>query len=140
MKKIILLILVASLLLSTATALAETDKEEEICELVEKNSNVTKAVCLVEQRLCIVAIQANKFGSRSEYQKFVTETIEKIQQTYHLDKVIITRNSKLFYQIKKISSLNEDQRLDLVENLLEELAKVPSPQPYFPELHEIFTK
>lgn len=140
MKKYIVILAVVMLLLATTTAFAQTEKESEIVQLVKQNSNVTKAVCLVEQRLCVVAIQANKFVSRTEYQQFVDQTTQQIQQQFGIDKVIITRSAKLFYQINKIASLSEDERQELVEKLLDELAKIPAPLPYFPELKNVFDK
>ena len=93
MKKYIVILAVVMLLLATTTAFAQTEKESEIVQLVKQNSNVTKAVCLVEQRLCVVAIQANKFVSRTEYQQFVDQTTQQIKQQIGMDTVILTRRA-----------------------------------------------
>lgn len=140
MKKYIIFLALALLLLTATTAFAQTEKERDICKLVEQHENIKEAVCLVEQRLCVVAIRANKFVNKSQYMQFVHQTTEQIQQQFDIDKVVITRNPRLFSQLKKIASLSENDRQELVQQLLDELASKPEPIPYLPELHGIFSK
>ena len=112
MKKLViyacLALLVAVAILPTV-AMANTT-EEQICEIVTQHPNIKKAKCIVYERNCIVAIQAEKFTNKTEYCNFVSEIESKIKQNCQIDSVKITRNPKVMSKIDWFESLDENAK------------------------------
>lgn len=120
MKKLILLTLLTMLLVLTVgqIAFAETC-EEKICKLATENEKVAEAECVIYERCCLVAIKTEKFTSKSEYDQFVKELVEKIKSDCEVDHVFITRNPKVMVQIKALADKPEAEREQLIKQILD---------------------
>lgn len=136
MKKILLaLLLVATVALSVGQlAFAETHCEQKICELAKSNEKVKEAKCIIYERNCVVAIRTEQFAQKSDYDKYVKELIEKAKAECELDHVYVTRNPKVMKQIEELTNLNEKQREEAIQKLLEEVVRhKPHKKPTLPK-------
>lgn len=125
MKKfVIALLLVATIALSVGQlAFASTHCEHKICELAKANEKVTDAKCVIYERTAVVAIKTEQFTTKSDYQKFVKELVEKVKEECEVDHVFVTRNPKVMKQIEELSNLNEQQRDEAIQKLIEEVMR-----------------
>lgn len=118
MKKIITVVLLVLLLAFTASVAYAQETETQITELAKANEKVIKAVCIVYQRNCIVAIQTEKFATRSEYDAYRKNLTEQIKKNYQIDNVYITRNPKIMAKMEQLSVLSEDERNKAIEEII----------------------
>ena len=120
MKKLLLISLLTILLALTVgqAALAETC-EEKICKMATAEEKVTEAECLIYERCCVVAIKTEKFTTKSQYDKYVTELTEKIKAECEVDHVFVTRNPKVMVKIKALANKSETEREEIIKELLE---------------------
>ena len=123
MKKILLalLIITAVALAIGQTAFAETDCEQKICELAKTNEKVKDAKCVVYERNCVVAIKTEQFTQKSDYETYVKELIEKVKSECEVEHVIVTRNPKVMKQIEELAKLDEQQRDEAIQKMIEEV-------------------
>jgi hypothetical protein len=72
MKNFVIYLALAMIVLAILPTFAmATTTEKEIADLAMQNSKVVNAKCVVYERNCLVAIQTEKFQSKTEYCKFV---------------------------------------------------------------------
>lgn len=124
MKKIVMALLaLVALTLAVAPAAFATDCETRICELATQNEYVTKASCVVYERTAVVAIKTEKFTTKSQYETFVKELTTKIKSECEVDHVFVTRNPKIMRQIEELSEMDDEQRDEALQKILEELLR-----------------
>ncbi len=130
MKKIVVALLaVLALVLAIApTALAETECEKRICELAQSDERIKQAQCLVHERTAIVAIQTEKFSTKSQYDGYVKKLTDAVKSECEVDNVFVTRNPKIMKQIAELSKLNEDQRDGAIQKIIEEVMRLRPPR------------
>ena len=137
MKKLLLtlLVIVAVTLSIGQLAFAETDCEQKICEMAKANEKVKEAKCVVYERNCVVAVRTEQFTQKSEYETYVKDLVEKIKAECDLEKVFVTRNPKVMKQIEELSKLNEQQRDEAIQKLIEEVVRhKPHIKPMLPKM------
>lgn len=137
MKKLLLtLLLVATIALSVGQlAFAETDCEQKICQLAKANDKVKDAKCVIYQRNCVIAIKTEQFTQKSEYDTFVKDLVDKVKSEHEVDRVFVTRNPKVMNQIEELAGLNQQQREQAIQKLLEEVVKhKPHIKPILPKI------
>ena len=137
MKKLLLaLLLVAAVVLSVGQlAFAETECEQKICELAKANEKVKDAKCVVYKRNCVVAVRTEQFTQKSDYEKYVKELVEQVKEECELDHVFVTRNPKVMKQIEELSKLDESERDEAIQRLIEEIVKQrPHIKPFLPKI------
>ena len=135
MKKFVFaLLLVATIALSISQlAFASTECEQKICQLATSNEKVTDAKCIVYERTTVVAIKTEQFTTKTDYQNYVKELEEKIKSECEVDNVFVTRNPKVMKQIEALSKLDEQQRNDAIQKLIEEVSnRKPHIKPLLP--------
>lgn len=120
MNKLILISLLTILLALCVgqVAFAETC-EEKVCKLATENDNVCEAECIIYERCCVVAIKTEKFTTKTQYDKYVTELTEKIKSECEVDHVFVTRNPKVMVKIKTLAGKSETEREQIIKELLE---------------------
>ena len=123
MKKLLLaLLIVAAVTMSIGQlAFAETSCEQKICELTKAHEKVKDAKCIVYERNCVIAIQTEQFTQKSDYEKYVKELVEKVKSEHEVEHVFITRNPKVMKQIEELVKLDENQREQAIQKLIEEV-------------------
>ena len=121
MKKIILslVLLMTVVAMLPVLANAETTQEQEISKFVSKQNKIAEAKCVVYQRNCVVAIKAEKFVSKAEYDNFKQTVRQEICKKFNLDNVLITRNPRAMHAIGEISKLSEQEREEAVRKFVE---------------------
>lgn len=134
MKKLViyacLALLVAVAVLPTfATA---TTTEQQICDIVMQHPNIKKAKCIVYERNCIVAIQAEKFTNKTEYCSFVSDMETQIKEQCQIDNVKITRNPKVMSKIDTFDKLDDTTKQEQIKELIEYFLNKPTPLPMYP--------
>ena len=136
MKKFLLvLLIVATVILSIAhLACAETNCEQKICELAKSNEKVKDAKCVIYERNCVVAIKTEQFTQKSDYDNYVKELTEKIKSECNVERVFVTRNPRVMKQIEQLAKLDEQQRQDAIQKLIDEVAKHKSHKPLLPKM------
>ena len=137
MKKILLaLLIVAALALSVGQlAFAETECEQKICELAKAHEKVKDAKCVVYKRNCIVAVRTEQFTQKSDYTTYVKELIEKIKAECDVEHVFVTRNPRIMKQIEELSNLNESEREQAIQRLIDEVGRhKPHIKPILPKI------
>ena len=137
MKKLLLalLIIVAAALSVGQMAFAETQCEQKICELAKSNEKVKDAKCVIYERNCVIAIKTEQFTQKSEYEKYVKELVEKAKAECELDHVLVTRNPKVMKQIEELSKLNDTEREQAIQKLIEQvIRRKPHVKPMLPKL------
>lgn len=118
MKKILtVVILVLMLAFMSAVAYAQ-ETESQIEELAKANDKVVKAVCIIYQRNCVVAIKTEKFVTRSEYDAYKKALTEEIKAKFQIDNVYITRNPKIMAKMELLSALSETERNKAIEEII----------------------
>lgn len=140
MKKILLVILivVVAALSVGQLAFAETTCEQKICELAKSNEKVKDAKCVVYERNCIVAIKTEQFTQKSDYEVYVRELVKKIKDECKMDHVFVTRNPKVMKQIDELSKLDESQREQAIQKLIEEVVRhKPHIKPLLPKIADL---
>ena len=125
MKKIIIALLALLTLALTVApvALAETECETNICEMAKQNEKVKDAKCVVYNRTAVVAIRTEKFSTRSQYDVFVKQLTEQIRSECEVDHVFVTRNPKIMKQIEGLAKLDENERDEAIEKLIEDVMR-----------------
>ena len=136
MKKLLLaLFIIAAVSLCIGqTAFAETECEQKICELAKEHEKVKDAKCVVYERNCIVAIKTELFTQKSDYAKYVKELVEKIKSECEVDHVFVTRNPKVMKKIEELTSLDEQQREEAIQKILQELVHHKPHKPMLPRM------
>ena len=137
MKKLLLaLLIIAAITLSVGQlAFAETECEQKICELAKEHAKVKDAKCVVYERNCVIAIKTEQFTQKSDYESYVKDLVEKVKAQHEVDHVFVTRNPKVMKQIEELSKLNEQQRNEALQKLIEEVVRhKPHIQPFLPKM------
>ena len=137
MKKLLLaLLMIATIALSVGQlAFAETDCEQKICQLATANDKVKDAKCVIYQRNCIIALKTEQFTQKSEYDTFVKDLVEKVKSECEVDHVFVTRNPKVMKQIEELAKLDQQQREQAIQKLLEEVIRhKPHIKPFLPKI------
>lgn len=140
MKKIFFLLLIIAALATSVGQLAsaETCCEQKICELAKENEKVKDAKCVVYERNCVIAIQTEQFTQKSEYENYVKDLVEKVKEQCEVDHVYVTRNPKVMKKIEELSKLEEQQRDEAIQNLIEEVVRhKPHLKPFLPKMTSI---
>ena len=109
-----------------------TTTEKEIANLAMQNPKVVKAKCVVYERNCLVAIQTEKFQSKTEYCKFVEQFESQIKAKYQIDNILVTRNPKVMSKLDHFEKLSETERNAEIQKLIEYLLNKPTPLPARP--------
>lgn len=120
MKKFIAIILLSVVLLcaTAACAVAET-AEQRIVNMATAHEKVTAAECIIYNRTCLLAIRAEKFTTKSDYDAFTEELSEQIKSECEIDNVAITRSPKVMYKIAQLNKLSEEERNKAIEDLID---------------------
>lgn len=118
-----LMALLCMALACTPVALA-SDCEQRICQLATANPKVTDAKCIVYERTAVVAIRTEKFSTRTQYEEFVKEFSTQVKAECEVDRVLVTRNPKVMKQLEQLSNLSDEQREEVIQQLLQELLRV----------------
>ena len=85
MKNFVIYLALAMLVLAIVPTMAmASTTEKEIADLAMQNKKVVKAKCVVYERNCLVAIQTEKFQSRTEYCNFVEQFENQVKAKYFL--------------------------------------------------------
>ena len=137
MKKILLalLIVVAVALSIGQLAFAQTACEQKICEFAKTNEKVKDAKCIIYERYCVVAIKTEQFTQKSDYENYVKELVEKVKADCEVEQVFVTRNPKVMKQIEELSKLDEQQRDQAIQKLIEEVIRhKPHIKPMLPKM------
>lgn len=126
MKRILVtLTVVLALVLAIApTAFAATDCEKRICELAQADERVKQAECLVYERTVVIAIKTEKFSTKSDYDSYVQQLVNSVKTECEVDHVFVTRNPKIMKQIAELSKLDEDQRDEEIQKILDNVMKM----------------
>lgn len=123
-KTIVVMLAVLALTLAVApAAFAQTACEARICELAQANEKVTKAQCLVFERTAVVAIKTEKFSTKSDYETYVKEFVASVKSECEVDHVFVTRNPKIMKQIAELSKLDDEQREEAIQKILDGIEK-----------------
>ena len=133
MKKIVIYLALAMLVLAIVPSMAmATTTENEIANLAMQNPKVVKAKCVVYERNCLVAIQTEKFQSKTEYCKFVEKFEELVKAKYQIDNILVTRNPKVMSKLDHLEKLSDSERNAEIQKLIEYLLNKPTPLPARP--------
>ena len=134
MKKVLAIIILATLLACCATAVAFGQTTEEyVEELATQHDKVLEAECVIYKRACVIAIKTEKFTTKSEYDEYVNELTERIKNDCEVDYVYVSRSPKLMLRLVELSKMNESDRDKVIEELirqqLERRDSVRTPRP-----------
>ena len=133
MKKLVIYLALAMLVLAIVPSMAmATTTENEIANLAMQNPKVVKAKCVVYERNCLVAIQTEKFQSKTEYCKFVEQFESQVKAQYQIDNILVTRNPKVMSKLDHFEKLSERERNAEIQKLIEYLLNKPTPLPARP--------
>ena len=133
MKKLVIYFALAMLVLAIVPSMAmATTTENEIANLAMQNPKVVKVKCVVYERNCLVAIQTEKFQSKTEYCKFVEQFEGQVKAKYQLDNILVTRNPKVMSKLDHFEKLSETERNAEIQKLIEYLLNKPTPLPMRP--------
>lgn len=130
MKKIVVALL-AALTLALAivpTAFAETDCENRICKLAQADERVKQARCVVYERTAVVAVKTEKFSAASQYDEYVRQLSEAIKSECEVDHVFVTRNPKIMKEINELSKLDENERDQAIQKIIEGVMRLRPPR------------
>lgn len=120
MKKIITVLLLTLLLAFMGTVAYAETAEKQIAELAMSNEKVVKAECVIYRRNCVIAVQTEKFSTRSEYERYRGELVQNVKARFELDNVYVTRNPKAMAQIEQLAALSEEERNEKIEELIKQ--------------------
>ena len=133
MKKLVIYLALAMLVLAIVPSMAmATTTENEIANLAMQNEKVVKAKCVVYERNCLVAIQTEKFQSKTEYCKFVEQFESQVKAKYQIDNILVTRNPKVMSKLDHFEKLSDSERNAEIQKLIEYLLNKPTPLPARP--------
>ena len=133
MKKLVIYLALAMLVLAIVPSMAmATTTENEIANLAMQNPKVVKAKCVVYERNCLVAIQTEKFQSKTEYCQFVEQFEGQVKAKYQIDNILVTRNPKVMSKLDHLEKLSDSERNAEVQKLIEYLLNKPTPLPARP--------
>lgn len=120
MKKIIsigiLFLLLASL--CTTVAYAEITPELYVKNTACKNEKVVDCECVIYKRACLVALQTEKFTTKSEYDAFIDELTAQIKENCEVDNVFVTRSPKVMHKLKELNKLDDKAKTKTIEDLI----------------------
>ena len=134
MKKIVIYLALALLVLAVLPTFAmATSAEKEICDIAIRNPKVKKAKCVIYEGNCLVALQTEKFESRTEYCEFLQSFEAQVKQKYHVENIVVTRNPKVMSKLDHLEKLNQNERNAEVQKLIEYIINRPMPLPMRPE-------
>lgn len=134
MKKVLAIIILATLLACCATAVAFGQTTEEyVKELATQHDKVLAAECVIYKRACVIALKTEKFTTKSEYDEYVDGLAEKIKTDCEVDYVYVSRSPKLMLKLVELSKMSEDERdkaiEDLIKKQIERRDPVKTPRP-----------
>ena len=133
MKRIVIYFALALLVLAILPTFAmATSTEKEICDIAMQNPKVTKAKCVIYEDNCLVAIKTEKFDTRTEYCEFLQKLETQVQEKYHVENMIVTRNPKVMSKLEHMEKLSEKQRNAEIQKLIEDILNKPMPLPARP--------
>ena len=133
MKKLVIYIVLAILVLAILPTFAmATTTEQQICNIVMQNAKIKKAKCIVHERTCIVAIQAEKFTNKTEYCNYVSDVELQIKEKCQIDNVMITRNPKVMNKLDMFDKLDDTTKQERIKELIEYYLNKPTPLPIYP--------
>ena len=133
MKKIVIYLALAMLVLAIVPSMAmATTTENEVANLAMQNPKVVKVKCVVYERNCLVAIQTEKFQSKTEYCKFVEQFESQVKAKYQIDNILVTRNPKVMSKLDHFEKLSDSERTEQIQKLIEYLLNKPSTLPARP--------
>ncbi len=133
MKRFVIYLALAMLVLAILPTFAmATTTEKEIANIAMQNPKVTKAKCVIYERNCLVAIQTEKFQSRTEYCNFVEKFEKLVKAKYQIDNIKVTRNPKVMSKLDHFEKLSESERKAEIQKLIEYLLNKPTPLPARP--------
>ena len=116
---------------------AATSQETEICNKVKESEKVKEAQCVVYKNSCVLAIQTEKFATKSEYDVFKTQLQKELTEQFGLEKVLVTRSPKAMHTIAKLSALTESEREKAIEEFVENEFHNHKPhRPIIPKLYK----
>lgn len=120
MKRIIAIIVLATLLTccTVVTAFAQT-QEDYVAELATKHDKVVAAECIIYRRACVIAIKTEKFTTKSEYDEYVENLVEKIKTDCEVDYVYVSRSPKMMNKLVELNKLNGEERTKAIEELIQ---------------------
>ena len=119
MKKLILLTLLTIILaLSIGQVVFAETYEEKICQIATEHEKVTEAQCVIYERCCLVAIKTEKFTTKSEYDKYVDELVERVKNECNVDHVLVSRNPKVMVEIKRLAEKSATEREKYIKDML----------------------
>ena len=115
---------------------AATSQETEICNKVKEKEKIKEAQCVVFKNNCILAIETEKFATKSEYDVFKMQLQKEVTEQFGLERVLITRSPKAMHTIAKLASMTENEREKAIEEFVENEFHNHKPhRPFIPELH-----
>ena len=133
MKNFVIYLALAMVVLAIVPTMAmATTTEKEIADLAMQNEKVVKAKCVVYERNCLVAIQTEKFQSRTEYCNFVEQFENQVKSKYQIDNIKVTRNPKVMSKLDHFEKLGDAERTEQIQKLIEYLLNKPMPLPARP--------
>ncbi len=133
MKRFVIYLALAMLVLAILPTFAmATTTEKEIANVAMQNPKVTKAKCVIYERNCLVAIQTEKFQSKTEYSNFVEKFEKLVKAKYQIDNILVTRNPKVMSKLDHFEKLSESERKAEIQKLIEYLLNKPTPLPARP--------
>ena len=120
MKKIVTVILLATLLLGCTTALAFAESDEQYVQgLATQHEKVLACECVIYKRACLIAIKTEKFTTKSEYDSYVDELVEQIKDNCEVDYVYVSRSPKLMSKLAELNKLDKDKRDEAIEEMIQ---------------------
>ncbi|MCM1043136.1 MAG: YhcN/YlaJ family sporulation lipoprotein [Corallococcus sp.] len=111
------------------SAYAMTKTEQQIADDVKNMDNVKDAVVVIYGDKCVIALRTQKVIKKSqcnEIKNAVRETALKADGK--LNDIFVTCNVKVFVEAEKIAQMDENQRQQAIETLLDRLANPPFPK------------
>ena len=110
MKRFVIYLALAMLVLTILPTFAmATTTEKDIANFAMQNPKVTKAKCVIYERNCLVAIQTEKFQSKTEYSNFVEKFENLVKAKYQIDNIKVTRNPKVMSKLDHFEKLSESE-------------------------------
>ena len=116
----LIILLFCALICATpaTTAFAATDTETAITELATADKRVVRAVTVVVERNCLVALQTKGFATKSEYDEYVEQLTADIKAQFEIDRVYVSRSPKVMLLAQKIADADENERQRVIDELI----------------------
>ncbi len=131
MKKLLIFLSISLICIALLPTFAmATTTEQDIENLATTEQKVLRAKCIIFERNCLIAIQTEKFATKSEYKEYTEQLKNIIKEKYQIDNVGITRNPKLMKEMEMLQLLDEQQRSEQIQQIIERYLNHPMPLPY----------